>query len=160
MKRLFLIFLLLFGCSHFSLEDTAGPPCIPMSKTPVVDYITTGDNEVAIPSTGVITEAMCKNGVLNDSALTADTDIDLPDLEYETSFIFFIRIGTYTASWVPPSGEQLVLINSAITADYEADTSKDVYDEFVFQRREITTGVFRWIIKPVVGIVANGGVAD
>lgn len=121
--------------------------------------VTMGRSSVAIPATGVLTEIMHKGQVLKDSSLSAATDVQLLDLEYATKFYILVTTGTYGISLVPPSGEPLIRIKTAQTADYEMDLSHTQYDEFVVERFQVGAN-WRYRVTPIIGSVVDGGAAD
>jgi hypothetical protein len=123
--------------------------------------VTMGSASVAIPATGVITTAMSKHGVLNDSALTAATDVQLLDIESATVFWIEIQGGDYGISLVPPSGEKIMRYSTLQTANYELDLSSNEGD--IFTVRRLYSGSesdWVWQVIANIGTIADGGAAD
>lgn len=177
MKKIILILvILLFSVVSVSawnpFSNPITPPAFPGVRSDgnsglVIDgavtvgsAVTMNSSSVAIPATGVLTAAMHKGGVvLNDSLLSAATDVQLLAVSAEFSFKIFTKVGTYGISLVPPAGEALIRVSVVQTADYEMDLSHAVFDEFTVQRRAYGAGYVYRII-PDIGSASDGGAVD
>jgi hypothetical protein len=126
-----------------------------------VSGLATGDYGDAIPATGTVTENQCKGSVLNDSALTGNTDVQLLDLEYDVTLLIVITHGTYSISLVPPSGEKMKRETVLQTANNELDLSSNEGDTFILRRiySNSETG-WVWQVGAWIGTTADGGAAD
>jgi hypothetical protein len=147
---------LAFGWNPFSNPIT--PPAFPGVESDGSGGLIFRSTSGAIPATGILTEAMHKNYVLNDSLLTAATDVQLLALSYETSFQIRVQVGTYAISLVPPTGEKLMKISTLQTADYEMDFSSDEGDIFLIRRVYLDSeSGYVWQVIPAIGTATDGG---
>lgn len=114
----------------------------------------------AIPSSGTLTTAMHSNYELDDTALTAATDVQLLAISDKAAkFWIYVAVGDYTISLVPPSGEKLRMPDaSLLDANDEIDLSSAEGDCFCIKRAySDSEAAWVWEVYEIRGVATDGG---